>query len=98
MPGIIVIDKTRKLAWKRTLSPKAPGLALVAAILNAIVPLAVHAGSAAFPAPEGEIILTIAGDIARTNEGDSAVFDEAMLAALPTATIQTTTVVTDGVR
>lgn len=94
----ILVDTTRPLAWMRTLSSKAPGLALVAAMLSCVVLPAAHAGTDAFPSPEGEIVLTITGQIARANNGDSAVFDEAMLAALPSASLETTTVVTDGVR
>jgi hypothetical protein len=62
-----------------------------------VLPVA-HAGADAFPTPEGEIILTITGQIAYTNAGDRAVFDEAMLAALPSTALATTTVVTDGVK
>lgn len=98
MPRTIVSDTTRPLAWTRSLSSKVAGLALAAAILNAIVLPVARAGTDAFPAPEGEIVLTIKGQIARTNDGDGAVFDEAMLAALPSASLETTTVVTDGVR
>lgn len=98
MPGTILVVKTRPLAWMRTLSSNVPGLALVAAMLNVIVLPAAYAGTDAFPSPEGDIVLTITGHIARTNNGDSAVFDEAMLAALPSASLETTTVVTDGVR
>jgi len=82
----------------RTLSSSVPGLALVAAMLSCVVLPAAHAETDAFPAPEGEIVLTITGQIARTNNDDSAIFDEAMLAALPSASFETSTVVTDGVR
>lgn len=98
MPWIIVVDKTRPFAWMRTLSSSVPGLALVAAMLSFIVLPAAHAETDAFPSPEGEIVLTITGQIAHANNGDSALFDEAMLAALPSASLETTTVVTDGVR
>ncbi|MEZ5911450.1 MAG: hypothetical protein R3D84_03795 [Paracoccaceae bacterium] len=49
--------------------------------------------------PSGEVILTISGRIgnANTDEG-SAAFDLAMLQALPAATIQTSTVWTEGVQ
>ena len=52
----------------------------------------------ALSAPQGQIVLTVAGQIAQTNLDANAVFDEAMLAQLPSAAIETTTVVTDGVR
>jgi len=57
-----------------------------------------HAQEDTLPAPKGEIVLTIAGQIAQTNLDASAVFDEAMLAELPSAVLETTTVVTDGVK
>ena len=98
MLGTILVDTTRPLAWMRTLSFRVPGLALVAAMLSVVVLPAAHAGTDAFPAPEGDIVLTITGQIARANNGDSTIFDEAMLAALPSASLETTTVVTDGVR
>ena len=98
MPGTIFVDTTRPLAWMRTLSFSVPGLALVAAMLSGVILPAAHAGTDAFPAPEGEIVLTITGQITRANNGDSAVFDEAMLAALPSASLETTTAVTDGIR
>ena len=98
MPGTILVDTTRPLAWLRTLSSSVRRLAFVAAMLNVIVFPAANAETDAFPAPEGEIVLTITGQIARTNNDDSAMFDEAMLAALPSASIETSTVVTDGVR
>ncbi|WP_333682926.1 molybdopterin-dependent oxidoreductase [Pontibaca methylaminivorans] len=98
MLGTILVDRTQPLAWMRTLSSSVPGLALVAAMLSGVVLPAAHAGTDAFPSPEGDIVLTITGQIARANNGDVVVFDEAMLAALPSASLETTTVVTDGVR
>ena len=49
------------------------------------------------PQPQGEIILTVTGDIARTNQGDNAVFDLAMLRDLGEVRFQTSTPWTDGV-
>ena len=98
MLGTILVDKTRPFARMRTLSSSVPGLALLAAMLSCVVLPAAHAGTDGFPSPEGDIVLTITGQITRANNGDSAVFDEAMLAALPSASLETTTVVTDGVR
>ncbi len=73
-------------------------LVLVLAMLAFVVPPVAHARDGAFPAPDGKIVLTITGQIARANDGDRAVFDEAMLAALPSTALETTTVVTDGVK
>lgn len=54
------------------------------------------AAAASLPQPSGEVVLTVSGAIAVHNDGDSAVFDMAMLEALPTAEIRTETPWTDG--
>ena len=46
--------------------------------------------------PEGAVVLTISGDIAKMNDGDNAVFDVAMLEQIGTSTFETTTIWTDG--
>lgn len=46
--------------------------------------------------PKGPVLLTIAGKIKNTNKDETAVFDEAMLAALPWQRIETSTPWTDG--
>lgn len=43
------------------------------------------------PAPEGSVILTLGGDIARANAGPEARFDRAMLEALPSRVVETHT-------
>lgn len=48
--------------------------------------------------PEGEPVLQVHGAIGRTNLDGAAVFDMAMLKALPKVTLDTSTAVTDGVR
>lgn len=50
----------------------------------------------ALSAPQGDVILTVSGNIAHTNVGDEAHFDAGMLEALPTRTIETHTPWTDG--
>lgn len=57
-----------------------------------------HAAEGNLPAPAGEIVLTVTGNISRTNRDHMAAFDEGMLKALPWTSLETTTVVTDGVR
>lgn len=47
-------------------------------------------------APEGEVILTVSGEISATNAEGAAEFDLAMLEALGTETIETTTIWTEG--
>lgn len=46
--------------------------------------------------PRGRVILTISGDISKTNNGDNADFDLDMLHALGTRTLSVTTSWTDG--
>ncbi|MBS8228430.1 molybdopterin-dependent oxidoreductase [Vannielia litorea] len=46
--------------------------------------------------PEGDVLLTVSGEITNTNAGESAQFDLAMLEALGTETIETTTIWTEG--
>lgn len=50
----------------------------------------------ALPDPTGDVILSVSGDISRTNRGDEAVFDRRMLGTLPHHVLKTHTVVTDG--
>ena len=59
--------------------------------------LAAASRAFALPPPAGEPVLTITGAIGLTNDGDQAVFDQAMLEGLGMATIRTTTSWTDGV-
>ena len=77
-----------------------PAPLLRAAAAALLLPAAAIAQSdpAPLPAPEGEVVLTVTGDIAVTNEGDAAVFDVAMLEAMDPVTIETTTIWTDGVQ
>lgn len=57
-------------------------------------------GSAAFAAdlaqPEGDVILTVSGEMATTNVGDTAQFDRAMLEELGMVTFTTSTIWTEG--
>lgn len=48
------------------------------------------------PAPQGDVILTVSGNIAVTNADGKALFDDKMLAALGTVDIETTTIWTEG--
>lgn len=49
------------------------------------------------PVPEGDVILTVSGDITHTNGDDVARFDRAMLRDLPQGVIETHTPWTEGV-
>ncbi len=48
--------------------------------------------------PQGKVILTLDGLITHTNADGQALFDLAMIQQLPTSTVYTSTVVTDGVK
>ncbi|WP_459090261.1 putative pterin-binding protein [Mesorhizobium sp. A556] len=67
---------------------------LVAALLG------LPAGALAkdLPQPAGKVLLRITGDIERTNGDGEARFDRAMIEALALSTLETTTVVADGVK
>lgn len=54
------------------------------------------AAGEALPQPTGRVILTVTGDISRTNNGDKAEFDLEMLHALGTRVLSVTTSWTDG--
>jgi len=47
--------------------------------------------------PEGEVILTVSGNIAHTNSEQTAEFDLAMLQSIPQSTIKTETPWTEGI-
>jgi hypothetical protein len=64
---------------------------IVAAALFAPAAFAQSLGS-----PSGDILLTVSGEIAVTNRDGTAVFDRAMLEALPVVEFTTTTTWTDG--
>lgn len=58
--------------------------------------LALPALAQDLPAPTGEVVLEVTGDIQVTNRGDSAVFDLEMLQALGEVTFETSTPWTEG--
>ena len=70
------------------------GVKALAAVAFVMCAAAAHANE--LPAPEGEVVLTVSGDLASTNDGDAAVFDMAMLEAIGTTEFETTTIWTDG--
>ncbi|MDF0597762.1 molybdopterin-dependent oxidoreductase [Psychromarinibacter halotolerans] len=69
---------------------------LTRAIFSVTLLLPVAASAQDLSAPEGEVILTVSGAIAITNDGDTATFDLAMLEAMDTVTVETTTIWTEG--
>ena len=76
-------------------------LALVAGLCTGLVAAPLHASEtiaplSSLPMPTGPVLLTVTGDISVTNQGDAAVFDDAMLASLPAISFTTTTNWTEG--
>lgn len=56
------------------------------------------AGAEGLEQPIGDVVLSVTGNIAATNSGDAATFDEAMLRALGETSFETTTIWTEGVQ
>lgn len=63
----------------------------------AAIALASQVAADELPQPAGEPLLTISGKIAHANTPDGAVLDEAMLLAVPSVELRTSTPWTDGV-
>jgi len=66
------------------------------AIAFSVVWLAKAASAQDVALPEGDVVLTVSGEITVTNAGDTLVFDRASLVALGTEAFETTTIWTDG--
>lgn len=85
--------------------PPTPRVAARAVVAGALLLFAAHlpsppaqAGAGVeLPPPEGDVILRITGNIRQTNANGEAHFDRVMLDRLPRLTLNTTTVVDDGV-
>lgn len=73
-----------------------PGILVV--LLAVSTPAIVSAGEVEkLSLPDDALVLEVQGTIANTNVDGAAVFDMAMLKALPSVALETTTAVTDGV-
>ena len=70
----------------------------IAVLLLTLIAGATFASADEYAAPQGEVILTVSGDIAQTNVNDTLQFDYEMLGALDDTIIETSTIWTDGVR
>ncbi len=70
--------------------------AALAALLLACLPLVSAARAGELAPPSGKPVLTVSGAIASRNAPSGAVFDLAMLKALPQASFSTRTIWTDG--
>ncbi len=66
------------------------------AIWLSILFMATPASASKLAAPTGPVLLTVTGEIGKTNDSNSARFDEEMLATLPQRRIETSTPWTDG--
>lgn len=73
---------------------------IIAAFLYFSVPAAAAADTVpqSLDLPKEKVILTVGGLISQTNLNEQAQFDLAMIQALPATTIETSTVVTDGIK
>lgn len=70
--------------------------ALIAVALSLAVPATVLASESELPLPQGDVLLTVSGDISVTNGDGQARFDRAMLAELDGRSFVTTTIWTEG--
>jgi hypothetical protein len=66
------------------------------AVALAVLFCATQALASDLPAPQGEVVLTVTGNIQNKNDGDSATFDREMLEKLGTVTVETTTPWSNG--
>ncbi|GKX33594.1 MAG: oxidoreductase [Rhizobiaceae bacterium MnEN-MB40S] len=67
---------------------------IAACLLTAI--FASAGQTADLPSPEGDVILTVSGEVGATNHDDAAVFDLEMLKAMPETSFKTSTIWTEG--
>tara|TARA_R100000365_G_C2697008_1_gene36833 strand:+ start:67 stop:603 length:537 start_codon:yes stop_codon:yes gene_type:complete len=79
-------------------TPPAILRAVSAISVLSLVPTVVLAQDDALADPVNEIVLTMTGNMDLAKFDGRAVFDQAMLDALPTTVLETSTVVTDGVK
>lgn len=71
---------------------------LIAASSFAMLSMGGSALADTLQTPDGEVLLTVTGTIGAANDGESALFDMAMLKDLPVTKFETTTIWTEGVR
>jgi hypothetical protein len=91
---MVIIVSTTHFNAKNRLKNDMSTLRLFALMLVLVFPAILHAQELA--APSGEIVLTIEGNIDNGQSAGRAEFDMAMLRALPSVTIRTTTPWTTG--
>ena len=83
--------------WSRYLIPSTILLATAIVAWIALPPTPAGAGAATeLPRPASEIILSVTGNIARTNSAEGADFDRAMLERLGSTVVRTSTPWTEG--
>lgn len=71
-------------------------LGAVCVLIAVVVVTAPAAAQSDLPEPQGEVILTVSGNVTAANQGDLLVFDREMLEALPVTVFTTSTIWTDG--
>ena len=89
LPIVLASSKLTPFAILRTAS---------AVSLLSFAPSVLGAQADGLVDPPDEIVLTVTGNIGQTNRGGLAVFDQAMLDGLPETILETSTVVTDGIK
>ncbi len=71
-------------------------LIAVLALLAGLLAATPAARAQSLDTPDGEVLLTVRGEIGRTNRDGAMAFDRAMLKELPQTSFTTTTIWTDG--
>lgn len=79
-------------------TPQGIRAALAGLAAAAVIVLAGHAAADRLPAPEGDVILTISGNIAHTTDGERAEFDIARIEALGLVALSTSNPFVEGVQ
>ncbi|MEP3329605.1 oxidoreductase [Sedimentitalea sp.] len=70
----------------------------IAAFLVGVIIATAGANANGLEKPKGTVLLTVSGAISKTNAGETARFDLAMLEAIDSTVIETTTIWTDGIQ
>lgn len=87
---------TRPTRLNRPIASRVAALLAVFAVLAGLIAGPQSARANSLGKPDGEVLLTVTGQIARTNRDGTMVFDRAMLEQLPQTSFTTTTIWTEG--
>lgn len=81
---------------RHTRAGRIGSLIAVLAVLAGLLAAAPAARAQSLGTPKGAVLLTVTGEIGRTNRDGAMAFDRAMLKALPQTSFTTTTIWTEG--